>query len=329
MGPSATESEVARPKDREGDKRASELAPSPTGREAARRAPRLRAGDRAPAKPAPLDLVQFSVTAPGTLAPGITHVLDVWAHLARLRHAVLERAKAETGPDVRIKSQGPVAVRRGVRFDVRLSIQDLTVVQGVQSMFWDGRIASSTFHVTVPAGIALGLRPGTALIYVGGLRVARLAFTVNVHTGSPSKSVLQADRTTYRTAFASYSSKDRRDVMARVHGLRKAGVDVFMDVLHLRSGQHYEDLLTKMIETRDVFYLFWSRSARKSEWVEKEWKLALDRRGIDYIDPFPLESVEKAPPPPELAAHLHFGDWETAYLAGLKTKPRFWDIFRR
>ena len=71
-----------------------------------------------------------------------------------------------------------------------------------------------------------------------------------------------------------------------------------------------------MIPEKDVFYLFWSENAQRSEWVEKEWRCALDTRGIEFIDPVPLVSPKQVPPPPELARHLHFNDWQLAFMSG-------------
>ena len=58
---------------------------------------------------------------------------------------------------------------------------------------------------------------------------------------------------------------------------------------------------------RDRLFLFWSRHARESQWVDFEWRLAHRLKGIDSIDPVPLEDPGTAPPPDELAA-LHFND---------------------
>ena len=84
-------------------------------------------------------------------------------------------------------------------------------------------------------------------------------------------------------------------------------LDVFLDALSLRSGDLWEQLLAEEVVSKDIFYLFWSRNAAKSAWVKKEWQHALASRGIDYIDPVPLETPEFAPPPNALRA-LHFGD---------------------
>jgi hypothetical protein len=92
-------------------------------------------------------------------------------------------------------------------------------------------------------------------------------------------------------------------------------LNIFMDVHSLRSGQKWEQELWERIPASDVFYLFWSSNAQKSPWVEKEWRCALQTRGIDFIDPVPLESPDVALPPEELKSK-HFNDWELAYQRG-------------
>jgi hypothetical protein len=47
--------------------------------------------------------------------------------------------------------------------------------------------------------------------------------------------------------------------------------------------------------------------------VEREWRCALERRGIEFIDPVPLADPDEVPPPAELGVELHFDDWLLAY----------------
>jgi len=108
-----------------------------------------------------------------------------------------------------------------------------------------------------------------------------------------------------RTAFASYSSQDREFVIGRLQMLEAAvGLKAFFDVDSLRMGEDWEQRLIEEVPTKDKFLLFWSDHARKSEWVEREWRLALAKKGIDYILPVPLRP---APPPKELRK-LQFSD---------------------
>ena len=54
-------------------------------------------------------------------------------------------------------------------------------------------------------------------------------------------------------------------------------------------------------------FLFWSQAASESKEVEWEWRLALNNKGLEFIDPVPLEDPRQVPPPAELSS-LHFGD---------------------
>jgi hypothetical protein len=119
-----------------------------------------------------------------------------------------------------------------------------------------------------------------------------------------------------RTAFASFSSMDRDRVLDRVASLKlAAGLDVFMDCLSLKPGEEYKKALRDEIKRRDVFLLFWSQHARRSEWVEWEWRTALRHKKREAIQPHPLESMDLAPPPKELEM-LHFGDPHMALRSG-------------
>ena len=80
-----------------------------------------------------------------------------------------------------------------------------------------------------------------------------------------------------------------------------------------------EKKLEEHVPTKDTFYLFWSHHAAQSIWVEREWRLALAKRGLNYIDPIPLEDPETAPPPPELKL-LHFADAYVTYILFLRLK---------
>jgi hypothetical protein len=84
------------------------------------------------------------------------------------------------------------------------------------------------------------------------------------------------------------------------------GIDCSTDVLSLRAGDRWETQLHRLIDEADIFLLFWSASARQSEWVEREWRYALGLGREHFIHPVTLEMPPPSPPP-ELA-HLHFMD---------------------
>jgi predicted component of type VI protein secretion system len=272
---------------------------------------------RAPAMPAPMVVrepqnVDFTLTAPAAVAAGVPFELFVWAHELQERSKVLARVREELHVrDLLVRSKGPFQVASGTVLSVRLAIPGAVIDEAEDMMVWEGESTCVSFVVTLPEASRVTKWAGSALIFANGVRVARVSFVMS------AEGVAEALGMRYRKAFASYASDDRDAVLGRIQGIHKVvpEMEIFLDVVSLRSGQNWEQELWRVIPASDIFYLFWSTHARKSEWVEKEWRCALRERGIEFIDPIPLESPAESPPPPELSS-LHFNDWMLAFRRG-------------
>jgi serine/threonine protein kinase len=263
------------------------------------------------------DPVHFAVTCSHTVAPASSFVLNVWAYLQIHQGEVERQAKnALGGAQPYVQSVGPSKVARGTVLSVSLRIDELTADALEGTILWDGEIGNVTFSISVPNGISRGIKSGFATVHVGSLRIAAIHFFITIGRKATSSDQVFS-RGVHRTAFASYASEDRDAVLARIQGIQKVApkLEVFLDVLNLRSGEDWSKRLWKEIPSRDIFYLFWSESASRSNWVEKEWRCALKARGLDFIDPVPLVSPSKVPPPRELASR-HFNDWVLAFMRG-------------
>ena len=179
---------------------------------------------------------------------------------------------------------------------------------------WDNQIGVADFRVHVPQTAAHGTKNGTATINANGIQISRIYFTIQVGNQIKGTAKLDIEYRKNRKAFASYASADRDYVLSCIQGMQKIApqLEIFLDVASLRSGQYWKDELWNVIPSNDVFFLFWSVNAAKSRWVKKEWKCALKTRGLDFIDPVPLDDPEVVPPPFELSSK-HFGDWILAY----------------
>jgi hypothetical protein len=262
-----------------------------------------------------VDRVQFSVTAPSTVHPGASFVVNVWAHFEDQRQAVIQRAReAVASGEVFIQSKGLVQVVRGTMLTVSLRIEGLGIDAPEDTILWEGDIGNAIFPVFVPLEAQQGPRHGLAIIRVEGIQIAKIHFTLLVGKETAMVTQVSIGEERHHKAFASYASADRDQVLPRVQGIQKVApsLDIFLDVLTLRSGQYWEQELWQLIPKIDIFYLFWSENAKRSVWVEKEWRCALTTRGIDFIDPIPLVSPEEVPPPLELASK-HFDDWTLAF----------------
>jgi hypothetical protein len=274
-----------------------------------------------PLKLALHDQVYFSVTSPSLVFPGLPFLIDVWAHFWNDKNDILTQVREATGnAEIRIKSKGPVRIAQGIVLTVRLALDGLTVQEAEDTLLWAGTLSNATFSVMVPSEAEPGTRRGRATVYNESFEIARVHFLVRVGSTAQKNEATNVNfipAKQHRKAFASYAHADRDAVLARLQGILKIipCLDIFMDVLSLRSGQNWEQELEKIIPLHDVFYLFWSRNAKGSVWVEREWRYALASRGLDFIDPVPLDSPDEVPPPPELGS-LHFNDWVLAFMRG-------------
>jgi hypothetical protein len=268
----------------------------------------LMPGDRA-------DLVHFSITSPPTVQRDSYFMLSIWAHLEKQRKEVIQRAQqAAKQGKTNISSQGPVKIPSGTFLTVRVTMDDFIIEPHEATILWEGQIGNVTFGVKVPQNAKMGRRVGAATIHWNGFQLAIIFFEIHVGRKATSLKQIKAKLKHHRTAFASYASPDRDEVMKRIQGMQKVApeLDIFVDIDSLRSGQDWWQEIQKVIPSRDVFYLFWSGNAKASKWVEEEWRCALSKRGIHFIDPCPLVSPQVVPPPMELES-LHFYDRWQAY----------------
>ena len=177
---------------------------------------------------------------------------------------------------------------------------------------WRGKYAKFDFAPMIPNTIEREQILFIASIYFDGILSTKLKFIVNVNDTTSSKP--EIERKDIHSAFLSYASEDRGRVAAIKQGMRKTrpDIDLFFDVESLRSGDRWEEKIFQEIDKRDVLFLFWSQHAKDSVFVNKEWRYALEKKGINFIEPCPIEPPNICPPPVELNM-MHFNDRELLY----------------
>jgi TIR domain len=127
-----------------------------------------------------------------------------------------------------------------------------------------------------------------------GLLISQIEFELLAAKMPSTDRVALRQRNNYpKTAFASYASAGRIDVYRSVQGIKKGRPDleIWLDSDKLQSGDGWEEQIKAHISTSDIKYLFWSSNAGQSEWVSREWRLGLRQKWLEFIDPFPLESL--------------------------------------
>lgn len=241
--------------------------------------------------------MEFSVTAPSITQAGHACRLDVWAHLIEQREEILKRAEQLQGAAPKSITGLP-----GMVITCHLELDTLTVEQPLNCVKWENDVGHAGFAVQVPEDTRPGVYQGIATLQVSGLRIARIHFNLQVGPESTPCKRLATRVKRCLSAYASYADSDRSAVLGRILQLARAvpDIDVFIDVGSLRKTAKFEDDLKREIDHRDVLYLFWSPAASESAEVDREWRTALELRGLEYLNPVPLVSLSQAPLPSEL-----------------------------
>ena len=271
------------------------------------------------------DEVSCSVYTRREASPGDSFLVQVFAHLSEQAEqlaALASEADEEAASRGSEILDAPVA--RGSRLTVKLDMPPLEVDEPVQTFVWKGQVKHLQFGVTVPEGCAPKSLFGKVTVCLNTVPIGHIRFAFKIVAGAEAPRTLAAavepapteqpagEFVRYRQAFISYCSQDRAEVLRRVQMLRLVKLKFRQDLLDLEPGQKWESALYQYIDESDVFFLFWSNAAKESEWVEKELKYALSRKGgrdeaPPEIVPVIIEGPPPAKPPSYLAAD-HFND---------------------
>ena len=199
----------------------------------------------------------------------------------------------------------------GANITVQLAVDGANILRPIQSFIWNGAWKILRFDVELLDNSVANTVILRFDIAVEGLPITALRPEIQIEknpkdVNATSQSTF-IEQSTPTTAFASYAVLDRQEVLARVRSLQIfTGIDVFLDCLSLQPGEQWKPKIHNEILNRDTFWLFWSRNAIQSRWVDWEWREALASKSLAGIQPHPLEPQELAPPPEELS-ELQFG----------------------
>lgn len=261
------------------------------------------------ASPAPKpEPVLLGANSPRTVRPGQSFTVNFVASMES-RRAEVEKILQESSP----RSHTVLGTQKcmwatGVTVEVRLRAEGIEVDEERQPFVWNGEQQILPFDCKVSASAALGPIPLRLDAFIGGIRVAAVRLDIEITQSAAPAPQASATATAYKSAFASYSSKDRQRVLDMVSALRNvAAIDVFLDVDSLRTGEKWKEQLEAEILAREAFILFWSKNAAGSPYVDWEWRTAYARKPSEAFEVQPLDPQRDAPPPTELKDR-HFGD---------------------
>ena len=226
-------------------------------------------------------------------------------------------------------------IPRGARVDLTISGAGLEIEEPMQSLVWQGEPTFAQFLVTLPGDserseLSPGDPHGPRWQARRPHRLPPGASRRRVREVGSRPSGERAGPYTY--AFVSYAAEDRKEVLKRVQMLDATRTAFFQDVLSLDPGARWTKELYKRIDKCDLFLLFWSSAAKRSEWVIKEAEYALARQERDptgrprYRAGHPRRTAARAPPrqpppPPLQRPHPVFHRGELSAPARPRVRP--------
>ena len=259
--------------------------------------------------------VEFSALFPKRFIKGEYSILEMYIY-ERDQREILDEAlraanaalKESRGSTLRIGEESVVSIR------LECANSSVQIEGNEECQVWHGKYLKFDFAIFLEESCPKRQLLFTAMIFINSVPATRLRFTAECSTLREQK--LELLREDVLSAFVSYASQDRSRVAAIIQGMKKARpeMDVFFDVDSLRSGEDWQQALRAEIERRDILFLCWSLSAKQSEWVDREWRYALENKGLGFIEPVPLDPPNICPPPKELSSK-HFNDRGLLYIS--------------
>ncbi len=250
--------------------------------------------------------VEFSAVVPQRIVKGEWNRIELCLYEEKFRR-VVDRLIENAPQGAQELVGSPQEVAKDTKIRISLTSADLQGADVEETQVWIGSYLVFRFPIMVPRDYDRGQICFVAKVYFNDVIATTLRLFMDTTSLKEQKLLLERDDVL--TAFLSYASQDRDSVLDISRGMQKArpDMDIFLDVDKLRSGENWETILREEIEKRDVLYLFWSKNAQASEWVDKEWRYALALKGLDAIEPIPLVQAADCPPPEELKSK-HFND---------------------
>ena len=256
--------------------------------------------------PLQIDSVRFSAVAPNKIAAGKYMKINILMYEDKFRY-VVDSLLGLYKQNYKEAQSGYHFVEHNALIKVVLDSNDAEIDEKIIKQVWGGKYLNFEFVAKIPKDFSEEQILISAKIYINDVIVTKLKLILDCKAKVKHNIIIK--RFDFKSAFVSYASKDRGRVASIIQGIKTVRPDmkIFFDVESIQRGQKWKEVLEYEIAHCDILFLFWSKNARESEWVDKEWRYALKIKGDECIEPVPLDSPEECPPPFELQ-HKHFND---------------------
>ena len=217
------------------------------------------------------------------------HDFQVFLHLPEESEEVLALAQEAQKNAERRGRPLQCKLKHGDKVDISLNISgEKLLYSEKKSVSWFGGKTNCTFSYYVPKDIEDEELLCVAILSVNGAPIGEMQFVTKI-VETPRSFHPEVYTRKYNKIFISYAHQDESKVKFIAQTCKAVGIDYFFDRDYLKAGDIFPLEIEKYINSADLFILCWSKNAAKSDYVQKERNLALDR-AYPKVKPY-----EKAP----------------------------------
>lgn len=254
-----------------------------------------------------------AVFAPTSVIRGDYCLIQVFIYEEQCFSEICEMAEM-ADPDAKRRNYMPLnyKILKGdkIKIDVSIAGGDLSIENSVSEQIWNGGFIKHVADFLIPRNYNSSSFIGIVRLYVNDIPVGEMKFRTKVDNIRSRTTWAEVESLKYRSSFISFMSEDLQSILFLAEGFRIQkelnGIDYFFSKHTLKNGDDYPEKIEEYINSCDVFILCWSKNAQKSEWVEKEYNLAVHRyRSRKDIALRIYNIVPKAPLPPILSEQFH------------------------
>ena len=220
--------------------------------------------------------VYSSIFAPAEVKRKSHLQVQVYLHLYEESEKVKLLAK-ESDKNAERRDYIPLSLRlkKGDKVDVEFNVYGETrLMTECKSIIWQGSSTKCSFNYFILEDIKATELSCHVLLFVNNTPIGEMRFLTNI-VDSPRNLNTQIISHKYKKVFISYAHKDQEKVKSFHEGLELYGIEHFYDRSSLKAGDVFPKIIQDYINSADLFVLFWSENASKSEYVLKERTHAL------------------------------------------------------
>jgi hypothetical protein len=258
--------------------------------------------------------VHFSVYCPDPLVRREWNSVLVYIHRSSAVDAIVAEAKRRFGdiPFAVETALGKMSIARGTTITAVPMFPDCLVNPTKASIQWLEDRHRLDFRVLPQPGLprsTVDELVGTVSFYLGPVLIGEVAVQCSIDNTARAKQEPRVSRgTPYQSVFVSYAHEDEAIVKKLEAAAKAFGLIYLRDRSVLKSGEEWMPAIIGHINKADIFQLCWSTNAKRSKYVNKEWKHALGLKRRNFIRPVYWE--KPMPRPPRALKQIEFTKME-------------------